>query len=169
MHLRDVTMADLPLYRALLTDPATMAELGGPLPEGGLEDKLRSIVDEVARGEVWYSVILPDDGDDPVGTVCIWEHDENDGAGERISEIGWMLLPSHQGRGFASAAVRMIVDRARSERRWGPIHAYPGVTNAASNAICRKSGFRLLDERPIVYAGRTLRCNHWVLEPDREP
>ena len=158
-------MADLPLDRALLPDPAAMAELGGPLPEEGLEPKLRGIVDEVARGEVWYSVIVPGEGDEPVGTVCIWEHEEDDLGGERISEIGWMVLPSHQGRGLASAAVREILERARAERRWGTIHAFPGVTNAPSNAICRKAGFRLLGERPIDYAGRTLRCNHWALEP----
>jgi RimJ/RimL family protein N-acetyltransferase len=164
VHLRDITMDDLPLYRALLTDPATMAELGGPLPEDGLEDKLRGIVDEVGHGDVWYSVIVPDEGHEPVGSVCIWEHPDDD-TGEAISEIGWMVLPSHQGLGLASAAVRELLERARAERRWGPIHAFPGVTNGASNAICRRSGFRRLGERRIDYSGRSLRCNHWVLDP----
>jgi RimJ/RimL family protein N-acetyltransferase len=156
-------MDNLPLYRALLTDPATMAELGGPLPEDILEDKLHGIVEDVARGEVWYSLIVPDEGDEPVGTVCIWEHPDDD-TGEPISEIGWMVLPAYQGRGLASAAVRQLLERARAERRWGAIHAFPGVTNGASNAICRKSGFRLLEERRIDYAGRSLCCNHWVLD-----
>jgi len=163
MRLRDITMEDLPLYRALLTDPATMAELGGPLPEDVLEDKLRGIVEQVDRGEAWYSVIVPDGGDEGAGTVCLWEHPDDD-TGEPISEIGWMVLPSHQGRGLASAATRELLERAGAERRWGAIHAFPGVTNAASNAICRKCGFRLLGEQRIDYAGRSLRCNHWVLD-----
>jgi RimJ/RimL family protein N-acetyltransferase len=164
MFLRDITMDDLPLYRELLTDPATMAELGGPLPEDGLEDKLRGIVADVARGEAWYSVVVPEEGHEPAGTVCVWEHEGEDRTGERISEIGWMVLPAHQGRGLASAAVRAVLERARAERRWGAIHAFPGVTNAPSNAICRKFGFRLVEERSIEYAGRALRANHWVLD-----
>ena len=162
MELRDISMEDLPLYTALLTDAATMSELGGPLPRNGLADKLRGIVQEVREGTVWYSVIVPADSDGaPTGAVCIWDQDEE---GETISEIGWMVLPAYQGRGLASAAVRSILVRARAERRWRVIHAFPGVTNAPSNAICRKSGFVNTGERQIAYAGRTLRCNRWVLD-----
>ena len=165
MRLRDVGMEDLPLYEALLTDPATMSELGGALPRDGLEKKLRGIVDEVRADEVWYSVIVPGERHATgAGTVCIWSHDWN---GRRISEIGWMVLPRFQGRGLATAAVRAILERARGERRWSPIHAFPGVTNGPSNAICRKLGFSKLEELDFEYAGRTLRCNHWVL--DGEP
>jgi hypothetical protein len=38
------------------------------------------------------------------------------------------------------------------------------VTNAPSNALCRKSGFVLREQSEFVYAGRTLLCNHWSLE-----
>jgi RimJ/RimL family protein N-acetyltransferase len=166
MRLRDVTMQDLPLYEATLTDPRMMSELGGPLRRKPLREKLRGIVDEVRSGDVWYSVIVPED--DPAsgaGTVCIWSHDWN---GEAISEIGWMVLPGFQGRGLATRAVDAILGRARAERRWGDIHAFPGVTNVPSNAICRKLSFEHRGELDFGYAGRTLRCNHWVLE-DRAP
>ena len=49
-------------------------------------------MDEVGRGDVRYSVIVPDEGHEPVGSVCIWEHPDDD-TGEAISEIGWMVLP----------------------------------------------------------------------------
>jgi RimJ/RimL family protein N-acetyltransferase len=155
-------MDDLPLYERLVIDPVTMAELGGPLPREGLSDKLRGIVEDVDAGRVWYSVIVPD-GRTAVaaGTVCIWSHDWE---GEAINEIGWMVLPSFQGRGLATEAVRALLARARAEDRWDVIHAYPGITNGASNAICRKTGFSLIGERDIEYAGRSLRCNHWRLD-----
>lgn len=155
-------MDDLPLYEGLVTDPVTMSELGGPLPREGLSDKLRGIVEDVEAGRVWYSVIVPD-GRPAVaaGTVCIWSHDWE---GQPLNEIGWMVLPSFQGRGLATAAVRSLLDRARAQERWDLIHAFPGITNGASNAICRKTGFSLIGERDIEYAGRTLRCNHWRLE-----
>jgi RimJ/RimL family protein N-acetyltransferase len=161
MELRDITMEDLPLYERMLTDAEVMAELGGPLPREGLRDKLGEIVEGVERGDTWYSVIVPDEGGPGAGTVCIWEHEDR---GERLQEIGWMLVPEHQGRGLATAAVRAILDRARADRRWSAIHAFPGLTNGASNAICRKTGFTHVGEADVQYAGRTLRCNHWRLD-----
>jgi RimJ/RimL family protein N-acetyltransferase len=161
MELRDVTMDDFPLYRRLMTDPGVMAELGGPLPEDRLEPKWREVVDDVAAGRVWYFAIVPDDEKEAAGSVCVWAREWD---GEPINEMGWMVLPEHQGRGLASAAVRMVLDRARAERRWGTIHAFPGVTNGASNAICRKNGFEQLGAYDFLYEDRPLRCNHWRVD-----
>jgi RimJ/RimL family protein N-acetyltransferase len=47
-----------------------------------------------------------------------------------------------------------------------PIHAFPSVANAASNAVCRKTGFQLLGEVDLEYPrGQPMRCNDWRLEP----
>jgi RimJ/RimL family protein N-acetyltransferase len=160
MELRDISMDDLALYEGMLTDPAMMSELGGPLAREGLEEKLRGIVDNVRTGKIWYFTIVPD-GAAAAGTVCIWDHAWN---GETISEIGWMVLREFQGRGLASEAVRLTLQRARSEGRWDLIHAFPGITNGPSNGICRKVGFRKMEELDITSWGGTLRCNHWVLD-----
>ena len=72
-----------------------------------------------------------------------------------------MVLPEHQGRGIASAALALLIERVTAEPRFSSIHAFPPVTNAPSNALCRKSGFVLLGAADFVYAGRALRCNHW--------
>jgi RimJ/RimL family protein N-acetyltransferase len=165
VELRDVTKEDLPLYRRMMTDPLVMAELGGPLPAEGLRDKWEEIVASVRDGSVWYQAIVPDPGsDETAGTVCVWKHAWR---GDQIGEIGWMVVPEWQGRGLASGAVRAVLDRARSEKRWGVIHAFPGVTNDASNAICRKAGFERLEALDFEYAGRVLRCNHWRVDPSR--
>jgi RimJ/RimL family protein N-acetyltransferase len=140
-----------------------MSELGGPLTRAELHAKLRSIVEEVRGGQTWYSVVVapgPDGAGAPAGTVCIWDHDWN---GDVISEIGWMILPGFQGRGLATAAVRAMIQRAHAEDRCRLLHAFPGVTNGPSNAICRRLGFSNVEELDFGYAGRTLRCNHWVL------
>jgi len=154
-------MDDLALYEELVTDPEAMAELGGPLPHEGVPAKVTSLVNDTRAGEIWYRVILPEPGGPGAGTVCIWQQEE---AGAPANEIGWMVLPRFQGRGLASEAVRVILDEARAKARWDVIHAYPGVTNAPSNRICEKSGFSRLDEVQIEYAGRPLRCNHWVID-----
>ena len=158
-ELRPITMEDLPLYEACLTDPRMMSELGGPLDPAILPDKLRAIVDDVEAGTAWYFVIV-DDGEG-VGTVCVWDAGED---GEVAPEIGWMVLPAFQGRGLASAAVTEVLRRARAERRWGTITAHPGATNGASNAICRKAGFERIGERDVVYMDRTLRTVRWRVD-----
>jgi len=165
LALRPITMDDLPLYAELLTDERTMSELGGPLPHEGLEEKLRGIVDEVERGEVWFFTIVPDGVDEAVGTVCVWEHAPN---GETITEIGWMVRPEFQGRGLASAAVAEILRRARAERRWQAIHAFPGEANGPSNAICRKNGFERLELLEYEYVGRPMRGYHWRIRLDED-
>jgi RimJ/RimL family protein N-acetyltransferase len=75
-----------------------------------------------------------------------------------------MVLPAHQGRGVASGALALLIERVEAEPRFDRIHAFPPVTNAPSNALCRKFGFTLLGPHEFVYAGRTLHCNHWALD-----
>jgi RimJ/RimL family protein N-acetyltransferase len=161
MRLRDVTPGDLALYERLRCDPEMMAELGGPLPRSGVPDKLRRDVAAVERDEYWVSVIESDVGE-AMGSVVLWQHEPD---GETISEIGWMVLPEFQGRGLGKAATAALIDRARADRRWGAIHAFPGVTNAPSNGICRSLGFTLLETRDIEFEDRTITANHWRLDP----
>ncbi len=162
MELRNIEVDDLALYEAIHCDPEMMAELGGPLPREGLAEKLRRDAASTEAGEIWVlKIILDEEAGTPAGTVTIWEHELN---GQRINEIGWMVLPAFQGRGVGSEAVRSVLDRARSEGRWDVVHAFPPVTNPRSNAMCRKMGFTKVEEIDYVFRGRILRCNHWELE-----
>jgi RimJ/RimL family protein N-acetyltransferase len=96
-----------------------------------------------------------------VGSVSIWAGDWN---GVPISEMGWMVLPAYQGQGLAKQACRALLDKARTDTRWGVIHAFPGVTNLPSNGICRTLGFIMLKPCDIDYADRILRVNHWQID-----
>jgi len=146
------------LTEALETDPQVMAELGGPHPVERAQATHRRRVEGLETGNWWF-VIVPQPGAKPVGAIGIWP---SEWAGEPISETGWMVLPEHQGKGFASSALAMLLDLATQDGRWGDIYAFPGTTNAPSNALCRKFGFELLDEVEANYADRKLRCNRWV-------
>jgi RimJ/RimL family protein N-acetyltransferase len=156
ISLRDVALTDVDAYVRMRCDPAMMAELGGPLAREGIEDKVRRDVRDAAEDTSWIKII--EDGGTVAGLVTLWSHGD-------VSEIGWMVLPEFQGRGIAKAAVRVLLERARAEDRWGVVHAFPGVTNGPSNGICRSLGFRLVGERDVDFAGRMLRTNHWVVDP----
>lgn len=149
-------------------DPVMMAELGGPLPRDGIEAKVETDVRKTRADVYWVSMIVPDgaEPDTVAGNVTLWSHEDGDDAG--LSEIGWMVLPEYQGRGLAKRAVRALLERACDDGRWGVIHAFPGVTNAASNALCRSIGFTLVGERDVTFAGRVLRANHWRIDPSSD-
>jgi RimJ/RimL family protein N-acetyltransferase len=168
VELRPATPDDEWLTVALETDPRVMAELGGPWTVDEAKAAHLRRTGPGAKDGSWWLAILPGPGQPPIGTIGVWA---SDWAGEPISETGWMILPEHQGKGYASAALAALLERAQHDPRWGDIHAFPGATNAPSNALCRKFNFELLDEVEVDYAGRLLRCNRWVhrAEVDRAP
>lgn len=168
MLLRNVELGDVDAYVRMRCDPVMMAELGGPLPAEGIADKVRRDTVEADADRSWILMIQPDDTDPSTvaGSVVLWTQDDS---AEPYSEAGWMVLPEFQGQGLARSAVRMLLERAREDGRWGLVHAFPGVTNGPSNGICRSLGFTLLGEEPIVaFDDRPLLCNHWRIDPARD-
>jgi RimJ/RimL family protein N-acetyltransferase len=164
MWLRDVEPGDAGAYVRMRCEPVMMAGLGGPLPREGIAAKVARDIQQAAADAAWIKMIIPD-GSVPgvvAGSVALWPHED---AGTEMSEIGWMVLPEFQGRGIAKTAVRMLLLLAREQGRWGLVHAFPAITNARSNAVCRSSGFRFAGEQETAFAGRMFRTNHWGINP----
>jgi RimJ/RimL family protein N-acetyltransferase len=151
------------LTEALELDPEVMKELGGPADPADLDRVHRMRVETVARGE-WYFVIVPEPSGPPAGAIGIWESTV---AGSPLHEVGWMVLPEFQGRGIATEALALVIDRARSDAGYERIHAFPGATNAPSNALCRTAGFTQTEEMEVKFRDRPLRVNHWELDVSR--
>ena len=168
MELRPAAREDEWLTVALETDPGVMAELGGPWSEDEARATHRRRVAGIEEHGHWWFAVVPHPATGPVGTIGVWA---SDWEGEPISEAGWMILPEHQGKGHASAALATLLERAGHDPRWGDIHAFPGATNGASNALCRKLGFEHVGTGDADYAGRHFPVNHWVWRaaPDRAP
>jgi RimJ/RimL family protein N-acetyltransferase len=164
VQLRDVELGDVAAYVQMRCDARMMTHLGGPRPIEEMADKVRRDVADVRSGRAWICMIVPDGEPNAVaGTVTLWSHE---GQGAPLSEIGWMVLPEYQGLGLAKAAVRSLLARARDERRWGVVHAYPAVANGPSNAICRSLAFEEVGEEDLDYAQQVLRVNHWSIDPE---
>ena len=160
VQLRPYVDADRWLTEAIETDDAMMAELGGPLPASAIARVHDRRIEGMAADRLWYFVVELEAESKAVGTICLWSDDVD---GQPRSEAGWAVLRAFQGQGIASEALRQLLDRADEDGRWGEIHAFPGVSNAASNALCRTAGFRHVGESTVIYAGRDLHCNHWVM------
>src|SRR5437764_5858272 len=78
VRLRDVELGDVSAYVRMRCDPVMMAELGGPLPREGIEEKVARDVRAAASGEAWIKMIVPGEGAPEVvaGSVALWSHDE---------------------------------------------------------------------------------------------
>jgi len=159
MQLRPYGPGDLALTEAIETDPAMMKDLGGPWPSAKIAETHRKRLDFSRQGGWWF-VIVSEDGA-PAGTIGIWDIEEN---GEKEHEMGWMVLPAFQGRGLAGEAGGRLLKRARAERRFRRVSAFPAVSNVPSNAFCAKLGFTRVGLRDVEYGGRLLKCAHWKLD-----
>ena len=94
-----------------------------------------------------------------VGSVGYWQTTWNN---ESVYETGWSVLPSYQGKGIATKAVKLVIEEASSEKKYKNIHAFPSIDNPASNAICRKLGFQFISECEFEYPlGSFMLCNNW--------
>jgi RimJ/RimL family protein N-acetyltransferase len=160
MELVTYSEGDLALTVATDCDPEMMRELGGPLPRSEAPALHRRRLDGITKGDWWFKIV-PDPPGPVAGTIGIWQSNMD---GKDLHEIGWMVLPDFQGRGVATEALALLLTRARSEPRFSRIHAFPGVSNAASNALCRRFGFSMVEEREFEFRGSVLRCNHWLLD-----
>ena len=156
MQLEMMTEADVEFRVRIEADPQMMAELGGPRPRRDVERAHATSLVLAAEGKCWPLKVIVDGV--VAASVVIWESSHD---GETIYEIGWMTLPEFQGRGIASRAVREALAKARAERKFGQIHAFPGVANIASNKVCEKNGFSNLGECEVEFGGHRLRSNHW--------
>lgn len=153
---------DLPLLEKLLGDPEMMIHLGGPeSSEQILRRHIRYMrLDEEGTDHMFRIVSGP--GGEGVGNVGYWRKTWRDRA---VYEMGWLILPEYQGRGIATKAAALVIDHARREPKYQFMHAFPSIENAASNAICRKLGFTLVEECQLEYPpGRSMTVNDWRLD-----
>jgi RimJ/RimL family protein N-acetyltransferase len=160
VELRPYAEQDLWLSEELETDPETMSEIGGARTTEKIAEVHRKRVDGNSP-KPWYFVIVTEAEPRGVGQIGIWETEHD---GSPIHETGWMVLPAYHGQGIATAALREVLSRARSDPEIELIHAFPGVTNEPSNALCRRASFELRSEVEIPRDDGVLHCNHWALD-----
>jgi RimJ/RimL family protein N-acetyltransferase len=151
---------DLPLLQKLLGDPEMMVHLGGPeTPEQIARRHQRYL--QLPETDHMFKIVSSSTSE-PFGSIGYWEKTWRD---RPVYETGWSILPAYQRQGIATKAGEAVIEYARREHRHRCMHAFPSTSNAASNAICRKLGFALLEECEFEYPpGNALRVNDWQLD-----
>nr|WP_309476865.1 GNAT family N-acetyltransferase [Bacillus sp. ISL-34] len=143
-----------------LNAPEMMEHLGGPESNEQILKRHQRYLQIGEKGCMYSINSFPEA--EAAGSVGYWQTVWNE---ENVYEIGWSVLPSFQGKGIASHAVKALIEKIKAERKYKQIHAFPSINNPASNAICRKLGFTLISECEFEYPpGSLMRCNDWCLE-----
>lgn len=156
--LRPWSEADLPLLEELLGNPTMMEHLGGPETPEQIRTRHQRYL-HLPETDHMFAILLDNEA---VGSIGYWEKKLHD---QFVFEMGWFVLPGHQGRGIATTAGWATLDRARSDHRYQFMHAFPAVDNPGSNSICRKLGFTLLEQAQFEYPpGTMLTVNDWCFD-----
>jgi RimJ/RimL family protein N-acetyltransferase len=153
---------DLSLLRQLMGHPAMTEHLGGPESEEKIVERQGRYERLADSGTGRMFKILDAATGEAVGSVGYWDKTWHD---REVYEIGWGVLPTFQGRGIATMATADAIAAAREAGKHRFLYAFPAVENPPSNAICRKLGFTLIEEREFEYPpGNLMRCNVWCLD-----
>jgi aminoglycoside 6'-N-acetyltransferase len=112
-----------------------------PYPAAAGEDFVREMMTRHpdTPGE-WFqfAVVLRATGE-LIGDCAAGPHDGD----ARQAEIGFTIAPRHQGRGFATEAVRLLLDYLFGSRGKHRVVAYCDARNAASAGVLERLGMRL--------------------------
>jgi RimJ/RimL family protein N-acetyltransferase len=80
-----------------------------------------------------------------------------------VVEIGYAVVPSCWGRGYATEAVRAVVAHARGVEGVEQMIAHTPLDRPASGRVLEKAGFAFAGEEDDEHDGETIRVRRWEL------
>ncbi|WP_434811126.1 GNAT family N-acetyltransferase [Microbacterium sp. bgisy189] len=123
--------SDPAVTRYLLYGPRTREQVEEVLARDAPRTRLAAIDD-------YLQPAIRDEHGAFVGTMYLTMHSIDD----RTAEIGWILLPAAQGKGYAAEAARMLLDYCFGPLDLHRVYAELDPRNTASVALCERLGMR---------------------------
>ncbi|MEJ2757697.1 MAG: GNAT family N-acetyltransferase [Anaerolineales bacterium] len=163
MRLIPITAQDEDLTVRIECDPEMMRYIGGARPEEDVRATHKRRLKLMEKGEAHMFKAVAGNSNEVLGMIGIWKIDWKE---PYAYEMGWMVLPEHQGKGVATEAALNILSQARSNPNIRTVYAFPAINNAASNAIARKIGMHNQGEFDNEGFAGILRCNDWRIDLD---
>ena len=158
--LRPIDVGDLDLLRLLLGDPAMTRHVGGPESEAQIRARHHRLLRDRQPGAT-FAITVGDDSSG-AGWVGYWETEHRGGI---VWEAGLSLLTAWQGRGIATRAFHLLLERAAADRRYRVVHSFTALENVAAARMCERVGFVSLGEIVVPDPkGRPTRCVDWRFE-----
>lgn len=101
-------------------------------------ERVRSVLDRDAEGQVLSAVVELRGTGEVVGDLVLFWHSDAD----RHAEVGYVLHPDHEGRGYATEAVRALVGLAFDDAGAHRVTTRIDERNTASVRLVERLGFR---------------------------
>ena len=137
--LRQITPDDVNEIFALRSNPETMKYIPRPLAttKDDAMGHIKMIQDKIVSNEGINWAITEKGNPKMIGIIghyrIRWEHFR--------SEIGYMLLPEHQGKGIITEAIQLLVDYGFNEMKMHSLEAIIVPENTASARVLEKNNF----------------------------
>ncbi|MEZ0470316.1 GNAT family N-acetyltransferase [Luteimonas salinilitoris] len=143
LELRPLNRRDRTLYCALYTDAELLRHVSAPLSEEAARRSFEKVLLQVEASppESLYWIFHALDNPKPEGLgLMALVFDQ----GVAIAEIGVLLMPEGQGRGYATEAIAAAADLSFDALGLNRLHTRHTPDNLAASGLMRRLGFELL-------------------------
>lgn len=143
--LREVSLNDVDDLYLLRSNPEINRYI--QRPETNSTEDARNFIylvkSETQTGRSVYWVINLKNSERVIGSICLWDVDPDC----KKAEIGYELVPDHQGKGLMSEALERVLSFGFEELGLVKIEAYTHRNNHSSQELLKKKGFEHLSEQ----------------------
>jgi|SRR5450432_788314 ribosomal-protein-alanine N-acetyltransferase len=111
-----------------------------------VKEFIEKINNDIDADRSIYWVICLSNNPELIGTTCLWNFSED----RSVAELGYELLPTHQGWGLMTEAIHAVREFAANHCALSKLEAYTNRENQNSLKLLRKFGFQLIPEKVDV-------------------
>ncbi|GAU78508.1 GNAT family N-acetyltransferase [Fusibacter sp. 3D3] len=101
---------------------------------------IKNVESDMDHGKVFYWVLELEGSLDVIGTICLWSFSKD----RKNAEIGYELLSTMQGQGYADEALKAVIKFAKNELMLKQIDAVSHEDHSASLKLLTNNNFTLL-------------------------
>ena len=137
--LRNIDINDNKAIFALRSNPEINKYLSRK-PTVSLSDAdrfIQVILTAISTGDTFYWAICMKNDPELLGTICLW----NFSADRQAAEIGYELLPTHQGKGIMSEAMSVVLNYAFKTLKMRSLKAITHFENQRSTRLLLQYNF----------------------------
>jgi len=111
---------------------------------------IQKINTSISKNELIYWGVTPKELDKLIGTICLWKISKQ----QSKAEIGFELLPAHQGRGVMQEVIPVVLEYGFDNLKLKTIEGETTPDNIKSIKLLEKFGFVLSRsmDRTLVYS-----------------
>ncbi len=146
LKLSPLSAPDWPLFYQLHTDPAVIAYCFDEPTLAEIEAKFTERLQPWTPGAAhWLCLVITErSSGQPIGVTGFCQRQQQ-------TEVGFMLLPSVAGRGYATESLQALLDHAQQQLGLQQFSAVVTEGNMASERVLGKCGFQLQQVVPAAY------------------